>query len=157
MGEYPENLKSKHSLTGIVMGWIVVALAWFAVIRIVQSDWRIDPQYSYGLIVPLLVIGLLFKRHQDCPPATLLGLGSKIVTGSLLLASSLLLAGIIPLAEANPDWRPLGLGAGFAAVCLTLCLITFRGGIPWLAHYAFAVEVSLHRSIAGLIHYRSCQ
>lgn len=143
MGEYPENLKPKHSLTGIVMGWIVIALAWFAVIRIVQSDWRIDPQYSYGLIVPFLVIGLLLKRREDCPPATLLGLGSKIVTGSLLLASSLLLAGIVPLAEANPDWRPLGLGAGLAAVCITLCLITFRGGIPWLAHYAFAVSFFL--------------
>jgi len=143
MGEYPENLKPKHSLTGIVMGWIVVALAWVTVIRIVQSDWRIDPQYSYGLIVPFLVIGLLLKRREDCPPATLLGGWAKLVTGGLLLASSLLLAVIVPLAEANPDWRPLGLGAGLAAVCITLCLITFRGGIPWLAHYAFAVSFFL--------------
>jgi exosortase len=139
MGESPDILTPVASPMGRIMAMLVAGLSWFAAIRIVQNDWRIDPQYSYGLIVPILVIGLLLRRRKDCPPPEPLGAVARLITESVMVASSLLLALIIPLAEGNPDWRPLGCGAALAAVAITLCLITFCGGISWLKHYAFAV------------------
>ena len=122
-----------------LLSLLIAGTVWFAMIRMVQNDWRIDPQYSYGLLVPFLVIGLLMKRREDCPAPEPLGVGATLVVGIVMAVASLLLAGIVPLAEANPDWRPLGVVAALAAVTITLCLITFRGGKTWLKHYAFAV------------------
>jgi len=131
------NINSRR--LGLLLSMLVAGVTWFEVIRIVQNDWRIDPQYSYGLLVPFLVIGLLMKRREDCPASEPLGVRIRLVTGIVLVAASLLLAAIVPEAEANPDWRLLGGVAALAAVAITLCLIIFRGGKVWLTHYAFAV------------------
>jgi exosortase len=139
MGESALIMTLRALRPGMLLALLVASLAWFEVIRIVQNDWRIDPQYSYGLIVPFLVIGLLLKRREDCPPPELLRGGARLVAVTVISVSSLILAGIIPMAEANPDWRPIGVAASLAAVAITLCLIAFRGGTSWLEHYAFAV------------------
>jgi exosortase len=118
---------------------ISVALAWYAVIRILWSDWIIDPQYTYGSLVPLLVIGLLFKRWEDRPePSPLTPVMRKALMLPLIGAAILLMA-VIPMAEANPDWRPLGAVASLSAVVLTLCLLTLVGGMSWLRHFAFPI------------------
>src|SRR5665213_179675 len=117
---------------------IAVALTWYAVIRILWSDWIIDPQYTYGSLVPLLVIGLLFKRWEDRPEPSLL---KPVIRKALMLpliGATLLLMAVIPMAEANPDWRPLGDVASLSAVVLTLSLIMLVGGMEWLRHLAFA-------------------
>lgn len=139
MGEPLTIMIRSASRTGTILALVLVGLAWFAVIRIVQSDWRIDPQYSYGIIVPVLALGLVMKRREDCPPPAQLTGKARRMTSIVLLSASILLSAVIPLAEANPDWRPLGGVAALATVAITLCLITCRGGIPWLGHYAFAV------------------
>jgi len=122
-----------------LLSLLIAGTVWFVVIRMIQNDWRIDPQYSYGLLVPFLVIGLLMKRREDCPGPEPLGVGASLGAGIVIVVASLLLAAVIPLAEANPDWRPMGGVGTLAAVTITLCLITFRGGKTWLKHYAFAV------------------
>ena len=132
-----QNLTAAHMVR--ILSLLITGTVWFVVIRMIQNDWRIDPQYSYGLLVPFLVIGLLIKRREDCPAPEPLGVGASLGAGIVMVTASLLLAGVIPLAEANPDWRPLGVVAALAAVTITLCLIIFRGGKAWLKHYAFAV------------------
>ena len=114
-------------------------VAWFAVIRIVWNDWRIDPQYSYGLLVPLLMIGLMLKRWEDRPAPEVPAQWVKILAGVGIVIASALLAAVIPVAEANPDWRPLGGVAAMATIIISLGLIAQKGGIPWLRHFAFPV------------------
>lgn len=118
---------------------LTAAVAWFAVFRILWTDWTIDPQYSYGLLVPILALGLLLKLWEDrpdpLPPGPLQGLCIRIC----LFGAALLIVAMIPMAEANPDWRPLGGAASLAAVILSLCMIAMAGGVPWLKYFAFPV------------------
>lgn len=119
--------------------FLLPALTWFAAIRILWGDWRIDPQYGYGMVVPLLMIGLLLKRVPDCPPPESPRSSSRWVGGLALVLASLFLVLTIPLAEANPDWRPLGLMASLAAVAVSLVILYLTGGKPWMLHFAFPV------------------
>ena len=118
---------------------VLLALTWFAVIRILWGDWRIDPQYGYGMVVPLLMIGLLFKRIPDSPaPAPLIPF-EQWAAALVLVGACLILSLAIPLAEANPDWRPVGLLASLMAVAVSLSSLSLSGGLPWLRHFAFPV------------------
>jgi len=130
---------SAFTAKGVGIPLLVAAVAWFAVIRILWTDWMIDPQYSYGILVPLLVIGLLMKRWEDRPASTPPGYSGKILSGGTILISAALLGLVIPMAEANPDWRPLGGVAALAAVLLSLSLILMAGGTRWLWHFWFPV------------------
>lgn len=115
----------------------LVGLGWFVVIRMLWGDWRIDPQYGYGMVVPLLMIGLFFKRMPDSPSRnSCLGF-SLGAGGAVLIAASLILALTIPLAEANPDWRPIGLLACLMAVTISLTTLYLVGGWSWLRHFGF--------------------
>ena len=116
---------------------VLLALTWFAVIRLLWGDWRIDPQYGYGMVVPLLMLGLLLKRIPDSPAPH----SSRVMFfgagGAVMIAASLSLAITIPLAEANPDWRPMGLLASLMAVAISLSTLYLMGGRSWLRHFAF--------------------
>jgi exosortase len=116
---------------------LLLALTWFAVIRILWGDWRIDPQYGYGMVVPLLMLGLLFKRIPERPSPESPSSWSRGTVGGVLITASLILALTIPLAEANPDWRPIGLLASLMAVTISLASLYLLGGGSWLRHFAF--------------------
>lgn len=123
---------------GIIAPFVMLLLAWGAVVRMLWNDWRVDPQYSYGVLVPLLVLGLCIKRFEDAPAAPSVPLPPRARGAAVLLfASTLALSFLIPIAEANPDWRLLGWAAALCAVTLTLCLLYLAGGRAWLSHYAF--------------------
>ena len=123
----------------VVIPLLVAFAGWFAVIRILWSDWMVDPQYSYGMLVPLLVIGLLMRRWEDRPPPAHSGLPARALAGVMMGIAAILLALVIPMAEANPDWRPLGSAASLAVVFLSLSLILTLGGGTWLRHFCFPV------------------
>jgi exosortase len=114
---------------------LVIGLAWFAAIRTLWGDWRIDPQYEYGMLVPLLMLGLFFKRLPDRPSIQSPCL--PWIGGSVMVVSCLILALMIPMAAANPDWRAIGLLASVMAVTISLSSVYLRGGAPWLRHFAF--------------------
>ena len=139
MGDFTKNLSSNATRSGRMLALCVAGVAWFIVIRMVWTDWRIDPQYSYGFLVPLLMIGLMMKRWEDRPAPGALVHWVRIFAGFSILAAAILLAAVIPVSESNPDWRPLGGVAAMAAIVMSLGLIALEGGLPWLRHFAFPV------------------
>lgn len=129
--------------SGIVLSVLLVAACWIATIRILWNDWLVDPQYSYGMLVPLLSAGLLMKRWEDRPASTNLSRGGCGAGMLFLISGALLLALVIPLAEGNPDWRPLGLAASLASVIVTLSVAFALGGCAWLGHFTFPIAFFL--------------
>lgn len=128
--------QSKHAWAGPAL---LVGLVWFAAVRIVWNDWRIDPQYGYGMVVPFLSLGLLLKRIPDRPAPMAPQAFGRVAGFSVLSVAVLILALVVPLAEANPDWRPVGLLACLTAVTVSLAAVYLAGGKPWLRHFSFPV------------------
>lgn len=116
-----------------------LVFGWFLVLRANWWEWSLNPQYSYGTLVPILAILLLTRRWPDRPaPARPTSAGHG-VAALCLVAAALLLAALQPMVLSNADWRMVPALAALAGVAMTLCLIYFLGGAPWLKHFAFPV------------------
>src|SRR2546421_4950615 len=89
--------------------WVIAlaafGLLWFELINQLKPEWWLNPQYNYGLIVPLLALYLFWKRWRVRPtPAPPAATAFPI---PLILLCAALAFPIRFLAEANPDWRLL--------------------------------------------------
>jgi len=120
--------------------WLAVAcLGWF-LFRQLSLEWRINPQYSYGWVVPLLAFYLVAERWKDRPaPTPAPGLRPGWIFWMAL-------ALIIPLRlvqEANPDWRLTNWMAAFLVLTLLWIGFATAGGRAWGRHFAFATAFIL--------------
>ena len=126
--------------------WVVLPLGylWFRLIDNLRLEWSTNPQYSYGLVVPLLVIGLLLRRWQNMRGqrhATLAGNPWLAVLLCALLAFLYLPARLIE--EATPEWRPIQWLLGIEIIGLTLYAVYLAGGKSWLRQGAFPIAFFL--------------
>ena len=112
-----------------------LAAVWWLTIRMLWTDWEIDPQYSYGFLVPILCVVLFLQRWADRPdPAP----PARLMPNALFAVPPLFfLTGIQPFFEANPEWRIPGMFGAISAVALSLILVHALGGRPWLRHFFF--------------------
>src|SRR5947208_3682986 len=122
-------------------GWlvaiIVFGLIWSELINQLKAEWWLNPQYNYGLIVPLLALYLFWKRWRNRPPpATRTTTAAPIV---LILFCAALFLPIRFVAEANPDWRLLSWGLALVVVTISLSFGYLSGGGAWLRHFAFPI------------------
>src|SRR5260370_22381710 len=82
---------------------VVFVLFWFELINQLRPEWWLNPQYNYGLIVPVLALYLFWKRWRNRPspePPAWTALAIVVI----IFAAALFLP-IRFIAEANPDWR----------------------------------------------------
>jgi len=131
-----------------VLKWALVLLPlgflWFRLINNLWLEWDTNPQYSYGLVVPILVVGLLMRRwfgsaDRQCSP-------SLENPWLLVLAGALLAFLYLPtrlVEAATPEWRPLQWLLGIEVVGLTLYAVYLAGGKNWLRLAAFPVAFFL--------------
>jgi exosortase len=115
----------------------VAGLVWILLFVRLNVDWTTNPQYNYGLMVPVLALALLWKRWGIRPAPARSGrlMVAAIGTGALLL----LWLPIRLVEEANPEWRLVLWVHALAAVALTLLAAYSFGGRPWLRHFAFPI------------------
>jgi len=116
---------------------IFVSLCWFLAARHISLEWTLSEQYHFGWIVPLMALYVFWTRFENAPtpgkPPRMLA----IPAGILLITLVEVL--VMPLREANADWRLLGwMLTGLAAVA-TLLALGQTGGVPWMTHFAFPV------------------
>ena len=141
---HPATAGKKHYL--LKWGLLVLPLGylWFHLIDNLRLEWSTNPQYSYGLVVPLLMLGLLMRRWQN-----LEGRPSCSEAENPWLV--ILLCGFIAflylptrlVEEATPEWRPIQWSLGIQTVVLTLYAIYLAGGKSCLRQAAFPVAFIL--------------
>jgi exosortase len=113
---------------------------WVVCSRHLSAEWSYNEQYNYGWFVPFFALYLFWLRWEDRPIPESLGAGRRSALGIFVAAFLLFLIFPIRLIEmANPDWRPLSWTHALVVVGLTLLLIAWLGGKPWLRHFAFPV------------------
>src|SRR2546430_14713376 len=111
---------------GWLIGLTLYAFFWFELINQLKAEWWLNPQYNYGLIVPLLALYLFWKRWRTRPEAVP-PTAAAFPTVCIFLAAALFLP-IRFLAEANPDWRMLSWGLAFVVVLVSLLFLYLIGG-----------------------------
>ena len=121
--------------------WSAAALAfgWLLVLRANWWEWSLNPQYSYGTLVPILAVLLLVRRWPDRPaPLQPRTLGRALAIAAITVAA-ILLAVLQPMVLSNADWRMVPALAAASGATMTLSAIFLVGGTPWLKHFAFPV------------------
>ena len=112
------------------LGWLlifaVLGLLWFELIAQLKPEWWLNPQYNYGLIVPVLLVYMLWKRWQTRPdPAAPT---SPVLATVMIAVAAALVFPIRLVAEANPDWRLLSWLLAFVVVAISLAIVYLSGG-----------------------------
>jgi exosortase len=119
--------------------WLLVSVAfgllWFELINQLKGEWWLNAQYNYGLIVPVLLVYLLWKRWQTRPAPTTTGGGAWSIL--IIACGAALFAPIRLVAEANPDWRLLSWLLAFVVIAISLAIVYLTGGRSWMWHFAF--------------------
>lgn len=147
----PELLKTSRSFDfQTISPLIFLGALWFILCRHLSNEWSANEQYSYGWFVPFFAAylfglrwetkGKLQSRKAKVENAS----NASLDPGSFLLPtfSFLLFAALLPLRlfeVGNPDWRPLGWLHSAIVVGLTLTVIKYWGGKPWVKHFAFPI------------------
>ena len=121
--------------------WSAAALAfgWLLVLRANWWEWSLNPQYSYGTLVPILAVLLLTRRWPDRPAPAEPGKLGRIAAIAAIILAALLLAFLQPMVLSNADWRMVPALAAVSGVTMTLSAIFLVGGTPWFKHFAFPV------------------
>lgn len=125
---------------GIILALGAAVLYWLLFFNAVRDEWRINPQYSYGYVVPLLGLALMYRRwaERPAPRASQSRWAACIAAGLLVL----LLPWTLCL-EANPEWRLLYWFSGVQMLALSCCLLYWSGGWAWVRHFIPALAFML--------------
>ena len=132
-------LSGRHFSAPLALSFLFLAALWLALWRQLSGEWSVNGQYNFGWFVPFFAIYLFWLRWQDRPALAALSDRRNRVVALLGIPALLLLLPVRLFEIANPEWRPLAWFHTIAVVTLTLLLLWYAGGRPWLRHFAFPV------------------
>lgn len=119
----------------------VLGVVWLLAVRQLRFEWTINPQYTYGWVVPFLAAYLFMERWKYRPPAQ--APGSRTGVAIALFALAVWLLPIRLVQESAPDWRLIGWAMGGVCVAISMSAVYFAGGLAWLRHFLFPVAFFL--------------
>lgn len=122
---------------GAIAALALIGLVWLAFVRQLQLEWSLNPQYSYGWSVPFIAAYLVWRRWSFRPAPAPNDFGALALI--LTAAGAVVLFPVRFIAEANPDWRMLDWATAVITVGMTMSILFYRGGTPWLRHFAFPI------------------
>jgi exosortase len=145
------------SMVKSVIVSLPLACLWFRLVHNLWPEWTTNPQYGFGLLVPLLCLGLLIRRWHGVNKAEVrsspalrsaateggeIGVQDSVVGGqrSVVWVFGVLAFLYLPtrlIEAATPEWRPIQWLLGIEAIGLTLCVIELGWGRGWMRQLAF--------------------
>jgi exosortase len=128
--EFLGSRRSEAVSLVIAAGSIAAPLVWH-----LSCYWQIDPQYSYGWIVPLLSIYLAWRRWKSRPTVQPAPTGTTVC----LVAALLFLSVVWLIREATPDWSLVSWSLGILTTGSLFLLVTSAGGLPMARHFIFPI------------------
>ena len=87
---------------GLGITLFALGALWLEFFNELRGEWDVNPQYSYGYVVPLLGAMLLWRRWPERPE------GFPVQNKSITIILIGLIFCLLPLRiilEANPEWR----------------------------------------------------
>lgn len=128
--------KTPFSWNGLVSGSALVfgalAAAWLFFFDVLRGEWDVNPQYSFGYVVPLLGAALFWRRWADRPATAP---GSSPILGWVVAGLLFLQLPLSLVLVANPEWRLLYWINGIQVLGLTACWLFRWGGWAWVRHF----------------------
>ena len=138
----------KRSVMLLPLGFL-----WFTLINQLRVEWSVNPQYSYGWVVPFLCLAFILQRWQglsqskrqnaeinhEFEPASLTR--GRIQRPLVLLSAALALL-YLPtrlFQEANPEWRMISWALAIEVVTLTLLFVRMTLGSAGFRSFAFPI------------------
>jgi exosortase len=113
------------------------AVLWLNLVRELCFQWSTREQYAFGWFVPLLAMGLFWRRwatRPQCQP-----FAPPRWVGVVVLCAAGMLLPVQVLCEANPDWPLCIWLIALLVVGLSLHAFLLIGGWRWVLHFAFPV------------------
>jgi exosortase len=130
----------------------LLGFLWFTLINQVHLDWALNPQYSYGLVVPFLCLGLFMRRignggteglqTTNCEQRTTDNGPAVNSQWSMVLLIALIAFLYLPtrlVQEANPEWRMVSWVLAIEVVGLTMLVVRLMLGSAWARRVAFPI------------------
>jgi exosortase len=127
------------------MLWILIFLPigflWFHLTYSLRLEWITDPQYTYGLLVPWLVMGMILRRWRSYvtlnhSEPTSEGWKPWVILFAFL---SFLYLPTRLIEAAIPEWRPIQWLLGIETIGLTLVFIRMSMGAGWFRQFVFPI------------------
>jgi exosortase len=115
---------------------VVFGALWSMLLSQLSQYWLVDPEYSFGWLVPLLSTYLFWIRWRSRPPGDR---PTSSLGGWIFAVTAFTLLPTWVIAQANPDWRSIIWLLTIETVILSLCVIYLVAGRPWLRHFAFSI------------------
>ncbi|MGO8931010.1 MAG: exosortase/archaeosortase family protein [Limisphaerales bacterium] len=113
------------------------SVLWLNLVRELCFQWSTREQYAFGWFVPLLALGLFWRRWTNRPKC------QPVIpprwVGLVVFAAAGLLLPLQVLCEANPDWPLCSWLIALFVVSLSLYAFLLTGGWRWVLHFAFPV------------------
>jgi exosortase len=135
----PASRSKKWQLGGLARlsaPFAVFGALWYLLIVHLSQWWAVEPEYSFGWLVPILCAYLFLIRWRNRPRTEIPDL--RVTRWIFWIAGF----GLLPtwvIAQSNPDWRLICWLLAVETVALSLCAIYFTGGTSWLRHFAFSI------------------
>ncbi len=113
----------------------IFGILWLLLLKHLSLHWTINPQYSFGWLVPLICVFLFYARWISRPqPAA-----PRFDARWIFCAAGFAFMPVWLVEQPNPDWRLVSWALALDVVALSLCAVYFMGGRAWLAHFAFCI------------------
>jgi exosortase len=130
--------------------WLPLALfsvLWLDLLRQLSYRWATNEQYTYGWFVPLLALGLFWRRWSTRPsaeaPRSEVNSQSPVVVTIFIFIVALLLLPVRVVHEINQDWPLFSWPLAMGVVLISLYAVFLFGGWRWVRHFVFPVCFTL--------------